>query len=274
MLAAVALALGAGRAAAAASELRTITVDGAERHYLVHAPAAAPAAPLAVVLSFHGAASTPRQEEGVTGFSRRADADGFIAVYPEGVHRLWRVFGGSPADVDFVRALLDDLAGIHPIDRRRVYATGISNGAQMAWRLACDMPEAIAAVGLVSGGYYQVCDERRPPAIIFHGTADRLLPYRGGYGQMSVRAFAAAWGAAPGCATDPSQGEIVYRQGDATGEAWHCPPHQAVLYTLDGKGHSWPGSAMPAAITSRDVDASAAMLRFFGLEPQDAPGPR
>ncbi|HXQ51349.1 MAG TPA: PHB depolymerase family esterase [Stellaceae bacterium] len=260
--AALTAACAASHAQVAGTQSRTISVRGEGRTYLLHAAKATrSAAP--VVLSFHGLGSTAAQEELLTGFSAMAEREGFVAVYPEGERRLWHAFGQSSVDVDFARAILDELARSLPIDRRRVFATGISNGAQMAWRLACNMPREIAAVGLVAGGYPHVCGEDRPPAILFHGTADRLLPYGGRAGQMKVRDFAAGWAAVPGCRTDPARGDVVYRNGDATGERWRCGRHEAVLYTLDGKGHSWPGSRMPARITSRDVDASAVMGRFF-----------
>ena len=85
---------------------------------------------------------------------------------------------------------------------------------------------------------------------------------------MPVRAFAMGWAAREGCRM-ASQGEVIYRKGDATGERWACLPGQEVeLYTLDGKGHSWPGSMMPARITSQDVDATAVMWAFFEAHPR------
>ncbi|HUL06952.1 MAG TPA: hypothetical protein VLV76_11510 [Candidatus Acidoferrum sp.] len=84
---------------------------------------------------------------------------------------------------------------------------------------------------------------------------------------MAVRAFAIGWAARTGCQPS-SKGEVIYREGDATGERWACQPGREVeLYTLDGKGHSWPGSMMPARITSQDVDATAVMWAFFKAHP-------
>jgi polyhydroxybutyrate depolymerase len=265
-LAALFLASLAAPLLAAASEHRTVAVDGIQRSYLVHLPPGA-TGPLPVVLSFHGLGTNAEQQERLSGFSVLADREGFAAVYPQGERNAWRVFGRHADDVRFVLVLIDDLARSLPIDRDRVYATGISNGAQMAWRLACDAPGALAAIGMVAGGYPRLCGDERPPAILFHGTADRLLPYRGRAGQMAVRDFAAGWGGSRGCRADAAQGELLYRNGDATAERWRCKPHDAVLFTLAGKGHSWPGSRTPERITSHDVDASAEMWRFFQAAP-------
>jgi polyhydroxybutyrate depolymerase len=247
--------------------VETLDVGNVPRRYRLHLPpGAATGQVLPVVLSFHGRGSNAAEQESVSGFSTLADREGFIAVYPEGKNARWRVFGEVDDDVRFVRALIDALVARHQADKRRVFATGISNGAQMAWRLGCDAPNAIAGLGLVAGGYTDACVQGRAhhaAAILFHGTADRLLPYGGRDGQMGVREFARAWAARPGCAPPPV-GQVVYRQGDASAERWVCDAAAPVeLYTLEDKGHSWPGSTMPPRLTSQDVNASQAMWEFF-----------
>lgn len=255
-------------AGAADTTVESLDVAGRHRSYRLHLPTDA-RGPYPVVISFHGLNSTAAQQEKISRFSDLADREGFIVVYPEGVGRKWRFMGQSDADVEFAMAIIDALVARLPIDRQRLYASGISNGAQMAWRLACDRPQDFAAFGLVAGGYFGVCETaQRAPLIMFHGTSDRLLPYEGRGRLMPVRNFAMSWAAQPSCAP-ASWGEIILRVGDVTGERWACAPGREVdLYTLDGKGHSWPGSDMPARITSHDVDASAVMWRFFEAHPR------
>ncbi|HZF33448.1 MAG TPA: PHB depolymerase family esterase [Candidatus Angelobacter sp.] len=254
--------------AAPATSVETLQVAGETRNYRVHLPPTG-SGPFPIVFSFHGFNSNAEQEERLSQFSALADREGFIAVYPDGMDARWRFMGRSDDDVLFTMAIIDKLAANLPVDRRRIYATGISNGAQMAWRLACDRPTVFAAFGFVSGGYFKVCGgPLRPPIILFHGTSDRLLPYDGRGMLMPVRDFAIGWAARDGCRM-ARRGAVIYRKGDATGERWACLPGQEVdLYTLDGKGHSWPGSNMPARITSQDVDATAAMWAFFAARPR------
>ena len=122
------------------------------------------------------------------GLNEKADQEGFIAVYPNGTGRLepmltWN--GGNCCgyaqwnnvdDVGFTRALLDDLAKVVNVDAKRVFATGISNGGIMCYRLASELSDRIAAIAPVSGTMGTLtCNPKRPVSVIhFHGTEDRF----------------------------------------------------------------------------------------------------
>ena len=263
------LVLGAVLAAAlngiafAATTVETITVGEESRSFRLHIPEEG-RGPFPLVLSIHGYRSNAAQQEKLSGFSALADREGFIALYPDSLDDKWRFAGRTDADVKFLLAAIEAVAVKVPVDRNRIYSTGISNGAQMSWRLACDAPDVFAAFGFVAGAYLQVCNSPpRRPLIIFHGTADRLLSYEGKGLFMGVREFAIRWASGSGC-NPAGSAETVYQKGDATGERFRCQKgHEVDLYTLQGKGHSWPGSKMPARITSKDVDATAVMWAFF-----------
>jgi polyhydroxybutyrate depolymerase len=255
---------------AAGTTIETMRAAGETRSFRLHAPAAQ-SGRLPVVLCFHGRNDDGARIEKWSRLSILAEREGFIAVYPEGLEAKWRITS-TAADIVFVEEILKALRDRVPIDPDRIYAAGISNGAQMAWRLACERADDFAAFGLVAGSYPRVCGEGdRPPLIVFHGTLDLVLPYGGGKNSMPVRNFAIGWAARPGCRLG-GRGEVVLRRGEAVGERWSCAPGGEVeLYTLHGSGHSWPGSDMPAQITSRDVDASALMWAFFKAHPRRAP---
>jgi len=107
-------------------------------------------------MMLHGGFGTGEQAEGYYGWDALADAQGFTVVYPDGVDRAWNVGGGCCGvpgrdgvdDVAFLRAVVEQMDGIVPggVDPSRVYATGISNGGLMAYRLACDT-DLFAAIG-------------------------------------------------------------------------------------------------------------------------------
>lgn len=244
-----------------------LTQSGGDRRYLLHVPPNPGGAPMPLIVVLHGFGSNPAQQEALSGFSALSDRQHFIVAYPYGMGRQpqWRFMGHDDQDEQFIRAVVDDVARYAPLDRRRVYATGISNGAQMTARLACIAPDLFAAVAPVSGNYmgYTDCNTMLPmPAVLFHGTNDRLLPYSGRFVQFSPQHWAETLAKQNGCDAKPI---ITFRQAEVTAQSWRSCRKQAevVFYTLAGKGHSWPGSAMPEKITSKTINASAIIWALF-----------
>lgn len=164
------------------------TPDGRERSYVVHVPPSYdPATPASVVLTLHGGGGDAEATQTMTGMSATADAHGFLAVYPEGIgpltkdgHTLgtWnagRCCGAAMEegvdDVAYLSQLIDALEHDFNVDPRRIYATGISNGSQMSFRLACELSNRIAAVAPTgSQPALDDCHPSRPvPVWYFHG---------------------------------------------------------------------------------------------------------
>jgi polyhydroxybutyrate depolymerase len=168
---------------AAGNSNQTLSSGGLERTYILHVPVGydgSKRTPL--VLSFHGFSLNASFFAPYAGFDAIADRSGFIVVTPDaaGSPAVWNAGGTvvTADDIAFVRDLLARLDDELCIDPDRVYADGYSNGGGMALRLACEMPERIAAVGVVAATY-ENC--RGPvPLIAFHGTADQMEPFQGG----------------------------------------------------------------------------------------------
>ncbi|MEW5961085.1 MAG: hypothetical protein AB1801_25445, partial [Chloroflexota bacterium] len=179
----------------------------------------------------------------------------------------------STADLNYIRNLISYLENRLAIDPARVYATGISNGAQMTHHLGCELAGRIAAIAPVSGGYPTVeqCQPDRPvPVVAFHGTADNILPYAGqGRLLQPVRQWAAGWAARNGCAPSP---KVTMEQGQVVGETWsHCRQQAEVtLYTIKEGGHGWPGSNISPdlGITTHDINATEVIWDFFASHPK------
>lgn len=230
--------------------------DGGTRAFLLHAPPGG-SGPRPLVLVFHGLGGSGAVVERMSRFSVLAAAQGFLVAYPEGREGAWRVFAPDRADVTYARDVVAAVAERHAVDRRRVYAAGISNGAMMAALLGCEAPETFRAVGLVAGGYPRPCPTApRAAAMLFHGTADEMLPIGGRRRMMPVRDFAAAWGSGPGCRATP---HALAPMGGAPAERFACGGAEAVMVTIPGGGHVWPGGARGG----RGPDASAELWRFF-----------
>ncbi|HLK87399.1 MAG TPA: PHB depolymerase family esterase [Candidatus Binataceae bacterium] len=273
---------------------------GLARSYLYHAPArAAPGEPLPVVLNFHGATSNGEQQERYSGMDAIADRDGFVAVYPNGTGRgaralFWNAGGccgyamrNRVDDVGFTRALLDDLAARVVIDRRRVYATGLSNGAMMAFRLGVEAQDRVAAIAPVEGALMiGVTAFARPmPLMLFNSVDDRYVPYGGRFGRLGKIAHVmpypavdeeiARWRGLDSCPAEPKVGpELRGRAGtadagnSATRYEWGpcAGGSRIVLWKLAGSGHVWPGTAHSLSWLGHSttvIDGNEEMWRFF-----------
>ena len=253
-------------------------VDGQARQYRIHVPRSyRPDQPIPLVINLHGYSSNAAEQERVSQMSSKADQAGFIVVHPEGLGspQTWHVGPRSESEADllFLRDMISQLQSRFSIDPARIYVTGISNGAQMANRLGCELSEVVAAIGPVSGGYppSQECNPSRPvPIVAFHGTEDKLIPYEGqGRLFLPAREWAAGWAARNGCDPTPV---VTFQKGEVTGETWsNCKAGADVtFYTIFGRGHSWPGSVMPAEITTHDINATDVIWEFFIAHPMPA----
>lgn len=275
---------------------RMLEVECRCRSYLIHIPPAYDhTKPIPVVLVFHGVASNAEKMLSLCGLNKKADESGFIAVYPNGTGpRFFQTFnaGGDcrrraaqkPDDVLFVSRLLDDLATVVNVDPKRVYATGISNGAMMCHRLAAELSDRIAAIAPVAGTMtIEVARPKRPvPVMHFHGTDDRIVPYCGPDRRTprfldfkSVEETVAAWARINGCPQEPVVTAEPNRCTDCTTvtRKTYGPGTdgaEVILFVVEGGGHTWPGQASPGRIAGRgtnNISANDLIWEFFQKHP-------
>ena len=161
---------GCGREAVAGTTTRHVTVDGTDREYLLSIPEGYdPAQPASLLFDFHGLGSNMGQQAVYTDLDARGGARGYVVITPNGqgeVLRRWSLRSKASAnpDVAFVRAMLRDTNRTLCIDRDRVFATGISNGAMFSTLLACALPGRLAAIAPVAGvNATNACGSRTPP---------------------------------------------------------------------------------------------------------------
>ena len=256
----------------------TLQVGSKPRTYLVHLPPRfAERGPLPVLLAFHGGGGSAQGFQKYAGLDAVADREGFVVVYPDGSGRLgrrlltWNAGGccGSARedrvdDVGFTLRVLGDLARDLSLDRTRVYATGHSNGSMMAYRLAAEAAERIAAIAPVAGAMQVAtfAPARPMPVLHVHSVDDPRALYRGGLGppfpftrsrvqHNPVEAELARWAVLDGCAAEPTMVE-QRRAAEGRADAGHtavlldfapCASGADVrLWKLTGAGHGWPGS--------------------------------
>jgi polyhydroxybutyrate depolymerase len=255
---------------------RTVDVDGAERSYLLHVPAGIDGlGPLPAVFVFHGWSGTPEDMVVTTDFNILGDQNGFLAAYPRGTGTgnndlSWNAgaccgaaLAGNVDETAFVRGMLADLGAIARVDPKRIYATGLSNGAFLSYYLACEMSGTFAAVAPVAGVLTDdPCRPEQPVSVVhIHGINDVTVPYAGGGsvipgGFLSVEETIQTWAKLDGCGGSPLTDEPFKNVAHtAYGD---CRAGTSVeLYAINYFGHRWPLiNTFPASRTIWDFFAA------------------
>jgi len=263
----------------------SIEWGGIGRTFQVYRPHGLPdGAPLVVML--HGGFGNGAQAERSYHWDTEADGGRFLVAYPDGLNRAWNAGTccGEPQrtnadDVGFITAMVGAIAQQIPIDRARVYVTGMSNGAMMALRLGCQT-DTFAAIAPVAGTLLTDCSQARPTSVLqIHGTADDRVPYTGGPGKAldtngsprvdgpSVQSVNATWRSIDACGPPTST-----TAADVTTLTAGCADGRTVeLISVAGAGHQWPGgepsplaeklAGIPPPSTA--LDATDTIWRFF-----------
>lgn len=291
---------GMSRAATGGDETHTLDFGGLKRSYTLHLPATSPAGALPLVVVLHGGAGSGAGAAKMTGFDALADDSGFLVVYPDGTDRdrplmhamgkpgflTWNAGsccgyaqGHDIDDVGFIRAVVADVQKQHAVDAKRIYATGISNGGMLSYRLACEASDLFAAIGPVAG-IIEIpdCKPVHPVAVIdFQGTDDQNVPLAGGIGKKEVgkkedrkpvQDSIDFWVKQDGCSVTVKSEHPDIHLTNYGG----CTDGTAVdYYVVQGGGHAWPGGQQMASFLDKpdpDVPATFLIWSFFKDHPR------
>jgi polyhydroxybutyrate depolymerase len=279
---------------------RTIAFGGFERTYLVHVPQRAGRGPMPLVVALHGQGGSGSNILEQGHWVAKAEAEGFVVVAPEGLaenpNRRARFLGnrrswnsgdltGSPAsargtdDSGFIRAVIEAVRAEHGIDGRRIYVTGFSNGAAMAFRVGVDLSDIVAAIAPVANGLLM---DARPlakpvPLLMIWGLDDPLNPYAGGPVKRqsetvlrpSAEASLTTWSRLLACPRAPTVQQIG---ADVTRRAYTgcAGGSEALLISVAGLGHQWPGGEVKLRLISgrgsKTINATDAIWTFFAAQ--------
>lgn len=274
--------------------------DGIKRSCLLYVPDhldTSKSYPL--IIALHGGRGNGKRMIDLTqgGFNKLADKDSFIVAYPDGIGKNWndgrqdmpysyKAHRKNIDDVGFISCLIDELVNKHNVDSKRVYVTGMSNGALMTHRLAIELADKIAAVAPVCGNIpadLKSSPKDTVPVLIINGVSDPLVPYEGGYihflkkklGKVeSTNGSVTFWIRNNFNINSPVVNELpdIY-----TADSCHVRKTtfgtcgnacEVVLITIEGGGHTWPGgwqylSEKWVGRTCRDIDACETICEFF-----------
>jgi polyhydroxybutyrate depolymerase len=241
-----------------------LKIQGKTRSYHLYRPALPGGEKVPLMIVLHGGLGNAESIETSSGMDAVADIGKFIVAYPEGTggririmknRRTWnagRCCGPAVKqradDVGFIAAMIDDIGRNQPVDLRRVYVAGMSNGAMMAYRLASEIPEKLAAIIPVSGTLaVNDCSKAKDvPVMHIHGDSDPNVPLGGGVGEkdpskVSHRSIPETMRMIT--ATRHCSGEeTVALNKSVQRTTYHCADGGPVeLLVIKGGGHSWPG---------------------------------
>jgi polyhydroxybutyrate depolymerase len=278
---------------------------GRDRIAIVHVPPRANArTALPLLLALHGGGGEAAGFRDYAGLDPLADRDGYVVVYPYGTgllpRRLLTWNGGrccgyaqsrSIDDVGFLIALVDEVARRMSIDTRRVSATGHSNGAIMAYRLAAERADRIAAIVPVAGAMNleRFAPARPVPVLHIHSVDDPRALYNGGIGppfpltserveHRSVDESLTRWREFNGCGADRKvvmtrTGRTGTREASQTATLLSYGPcrsgAEVAHWQLTGVGHGWPGergSGLPESVLgprTTIINAAEEIFRFL-----------
>ena len=272
----------------------SINHDGKVRMYRVHVPPSyRDSSAAALVFAFHGGGGDMdyMAKDEYYGLISKSDKEGFVIVFPNGYSRFqsgklatWNAGAccgdardKNIDDVGFVRDIITHLTRQMTIDPQRVFATGMSNGGLMSYRLACEMSDVFTAIASVAGTDNTLtCQPSHPVSILhIHAQNDDHVLFNGGAGEGSFRdeskvtEFASVpetvskWVARNQCRTTPQR--VLSVNGAYCDLYTGCAGGTEVkLCVTDTGAHSWPGGYKPRGeSTSQAISANDEIWRFF-----------
>lgn len=267
----------------------TFRHDGLERSYRLYVPEGLSRfpGPRPLVLVLHGGGGSSREVRYATRgrFDALAEENGFLVLYPDAVRRVWDTGSGEISyglrprrdDHGFLAALIAAVTRDHPVDRSRVFATGVSRGGMMAYALACDTPGLLRAIAPVAmplpAAEARDCASGAPLGVLLiHGRADPYVPYGGGainLGKrdrdrvLSTEETMAVFARRNGC-----DGMVAERVGSVERRSLTGCAVPTGFDSVGGGGHGWPGGrkALPggrAGPVNTDISAPDEIWSFF-----------
>ncbi|MBM7173178.1 polyhydroxybutyrate depolymerase [Streptomyces sp. G44] len=249
----------------------TLSWQGEKRVYTVHAPPGyTPSAKLPLVIAMHPYPADGKAMAAISGLNSEADEENFLVAYPDGLNRGFNalICCGTEDDVGFVRTITKRLTTTWHADPSRIYATGISNGGDMAYKLAVELPGTFAAIAPVSSGYLGTDAAKTS---YMPKTPVSVITFIGGldehYGVMD--AGIDSWQQRLSC----DSAEPRKLKNNISRTTAKCRDgSDVVVYRMPEMGHSWPGGGGGSMSDPQaGIDATGLMVEFFKARSTKAP---
>ncbi|MFY0624899.1 MAG: hypothetical protein JXR07_01310 [Reichenbachiella sp.] len=270
----------------AQSQQFDIRVAGINRTYRLHIPRDLPSqAPLVFVL--HGYSGNSASIENYSEMNSIAEENNFAVCYPQGLRDQWNAtfwnvgysFHNNQTvdDILFLTTLATTLQSTYNLSPSQTFCTGMSNGGDMSYLLACEASDVFSAVAPIAGtmmeGTYIACQDSNPiPVFEIHGTHDNITYWEGdindnqGYGPyLDVMTVFEFWADLNNCTDFKMENLSNINSGDGSTVtslkySGGINGNQVWLYRINNGGHDWPGNS-----GNMDINASKEIWNFFSL---------
>lgn len=273
----------------ALTENTELDYQGLSRRYIVHVPESVKQqVPLVVVL--HGARGSAEVAAKHYHWVEKADREGFIAAFPEATpvgfptnSHSWNdglyPHGKDIDDLGFLRRVVEDVSHRFSVDPKRIYITGFSRGASMAFSAGIALSDIVAAVAPVSGHltWKPPKAKRACSLLLITGDADPRNPLAGGKVKNpwngrrenkppmieSIFTWIKLLGLKRSDKQEKQEGDVITMRWGPNKEG-----REAVFIVVSGQGHEWPGGLrrFPPELSGGTVDffhATDAIWDFF-----------
>lgn len=263
-----------------------IKIGEKKRRYYIYIPNSYDGTkPVPLVFDFHGRGGNPRGEVAYSDFANLAEKKGFILVAPRGIFAelgmpAWntRLEPDGVDDVALVKQIIKEITQKYHIDKKRIYATGMSGGARMVSRVGCDLSDIFAAIAPVAGvQFLDDCAPSRALSVItFHGKKDLVNHYKHqsnsrSYWVHGVEYSVGKWVEVNDCDDSAKTTKISDVVTKLTYS--NCRDGaEVIFYQIEDGGHTWPSTPTPstaswAGITNKDIVATDLIWEFFMAHP-------
>lgn len=265
------------------------------RYYKLHIPKSyIPAKAHALIVAMHGGGGDMEIQatDEYYGFLSASEREGFIVLFPNGYSKYksgkiatWNA-GKCCAwsrdekvnDVDFIRQAVGHVKAQVKIDSNKIFATGMSNGAMLAYRLACEASDLFRKIAAVAGTDNTLtCQPQKPVSVLhIHSLKDEHVNFMGGAGKdaasaqfitdfVSVPDTIEKWKKLNGC--EGPVRKVLAKKNAYCEQATGCRDEVSVkLCVTEDGGHSWPGGSKPmnrGPKPSRALNATQLAWEFF-----------
>jgi len=256
------------------------------RSYILHVPPTySKRVDMPLVIVLHGYTATAEGMERWTHMSDKADKEGFIVAYPNGIAYPWNDSNpqawncGGPweewtaqtDDVGFINKMIEKIAAHYSIDQNRIFITGHSNGSRMTYRLGFELSDKIAAIAPVSGQMVYESKEipNFPVSVLhLHALNDSTVYYYGQHNPNetmyeSVDSILTRWSSYYSCKPIP---DTIHMEDNYLVKSWSCRDKNTdiVLYVMQRGAHQW------FTVENSGIDANDIIWEFFKSHPKNS----